>query len=110
MGTQNINRSLSSLVDVFSAKMERRSHVPFRESKLTHLMEPCLSGQGKTLMIVNVAPEVSNAHESLCALRFASRVSQCNTGGKPKQAKLTAGAASSGSSEARKTGPPVGRQ
>merc|ERR1740138_1290476 len=34
----NINRSLSSLADVFAAKSERRSHVPFRNSKLTHLM------------------------------------------------------------------------
>merc|ERR1719160_1907953 len=83
--TQNINRSLSSLADVFLAKAENRSHVPFRNSKLTHLMEPCLSGQGKTMMLVNVGPEQSNAHETLCSLRFASQVSQCDTGGKPKR-------------------------
>merc|ERR1719281_1099991 len=77
--TQNINRSLSSLVDVFVAKSERRSHVPFRNSKLTHLMEPCLSGQGKTLMLVNVCSDDSNAPETLCSLRFASQVNQCNT-------------------------------
>merc|ERR1712125_66268 len=52
--TQNINRSLSSLVDVFLARSERRVHVPFRNSKLSHLMEPCLSAHGKTLMLVNV--------------------------------------------------------
>lgn len=84
--TQNINRSLSSLADVFCAKTERRSHVPFRNSKLTHLMEPCLSGQGKTLMLVNVCPDEYNAHETLCSLRFASQVNQCNTGGKAKRA------------------------
>lgn len=83
--TQNINKSLSCLTDVFVAKAENRKHVPFRNSKLTHLMEPCLSGEGKTLMIVNVSPETSNAHESLCSLRFAGRVSHCNTGGKPKR-------------------------
>jgi kinesin family protein C1 len=83
--TQNINRSLSSLADVFAAKAENRSHVPFRNSKLTHLMEPCLSGQGKTMMIVNVRPELDNSHETLCSLRFASQVSQCTTGGKPKR-------------------------
>merc|ERR1719515_414051 len=83
--TQNINRSLSSLADVFLAKAENRSHVPFRNSKLTHLMEPCLSGQGKTMMLVNVGPEHSNAHETLCSLRFAAQVSQCDTGGKPKR-------------------------
>merc|ERR1712084_218227 len=58
--TQNINRSLLSLADVFAAKAEGRSHVPFRNSKLTHLMEPCLSGQGKTLMAVNISPELAN--------------------------------------------------
>merc|ERR1719352_2152946 len=64
--TQNINRSLSSLSDVFLAKAEGRNHVPFRNSRLTHLMEPCLSGQGKTVMLVNVAPEQDNSHETLC--------------------------------------------
>merc|ERR1711957_45499 len=83
--TQNINKSLSCLADVFSAKAENRGHVPFRISKLTHLMEPCLSGPGKTLMFVNVGPEASNSHETLCSLRFAGQVSQCNTGGKPKR-------------------------
>merc|ERR1712113_1383471 len=83
--TQNINRSLSSLADVFSAKAEGRSHIPFRNSKLTHLMEPCLSGHGKTLMAVNVGPEAINSHETLCSLRFASQVSQCTTGGKARR-------------------------
>lgn len=83
--TQNINRSLSSLVDVFLAKSERRSHVPFRNSKLTHLMEPCLSGHGKTLMLVNVCSDDGNAQETLCSLRFASQVNQCNTGGKARR-------------------------
>lgn len=83
--TQNINRSLSSLADVFQAKAEGRPHVPFRNSKLTYLMEPCLSGNGKTLMMVTVDPEEGNAHETLCSLRFATQVSQCDTGGKPKR-------------------------
>merc|ERR1719230_663530 len=91
--TQNINRSLSSLADVFLAKAENRPHVPFRNSKLTHLLEPCLSGHGKTMMMVNVAPEDDHSHETLCSLRFASQVSQCNTGGKPKRTIKTAGTA-----------------
>jgi len=84
--TCNINRSLSGLADVFAAKAQSHKHVPFRNSKLTHLMEPCLSGQGKTLMLVNVRPEVVNAHETLCTLRFAKQAGQCNTGGKPRRA------------------------
>lgn len=83
--TQSINKSLSSLTDVFVAKAEGRPHIPFRNSKLTYLMEPCFSGQGKTLMVVNVRPERSNSHESLCSLRFAKQVNQCNTGGKPRR-------------------------
>eukprot|EP00928_Gymnodinium_smaydae_P097678 TRINITY_DN8907_c1_g3_i1.p1 TRINITY_DN8907_c1_g3~~TRINITY_DN8907_c1_g3_i1.p1 ORF type:complete len:904 (+),score=235.31 TRINITY_DN8907_c1_g3_i1:138-2849(+) len=91
--TQSINKSLSSLADVFVAKAEGRPHIPFRNSKLTYLMEPCLSGQGKTLMVVNVRPEQSNSHETLCSLRFAKQVNQCNTGGKPRRChRLTAAA------------------
>ena len=96
--TQAINKSLSSLADVFAAKAAHNNHVPFRNSKLTHLMEPCLSGHGKTLMMVNVAPEQSNAHESLCSLRFAKQVNQCDTGaagkggGPPKRNVVKTGA------------------
>ena len=95
--TQAINKSLSSLADVFTAKAAGNSHVPFRNSKLTHLMEPCLSGHGKTLMMVNVAPEADNSHETLCSLRFAKQVNQCDTasakgGGAPKKAVSKPGA------------------
>ena len=76
---QNINKSLSAIGDVMAALQEKSKHVPFRNSKLTHLMEPCLSGKGKTLMLVTVSPEESNAHESLCSLRFARQVKQCTT-------------------------------
>ena len=54
--TQNINKSLASLTDVFIAKTNGQAHVPFRNSKLTHLMQPCLSGQGKTLMVRTALP------------------------------------------------------
>merc|ERR1712054_487477 len=107
--TQNINKSLSSLADVFIAKAENRSHVPFRNSKLTYLMEPCLSGQGKTLMMVNVGPEEDHAHETLCSLRFAKQVSQCHTGGKPKRAAKVATAASSSSAPPSRAPTPPSR-
>ena len=104
--TQAINKSLSSLTDVFAAKAAGNSHVPFRNSTLTRLMEPCLSGHGKTLMVVNVAPEQQNAHESLCSLRFAKQVNQCDTGTaqarQPKRhAKPTAQQAAPAAKQAR---------
>jgi len=98
--TRSINKSLASLSHVFNAKAEGFSHVPFRNSKLTHLMEPCLSGHGKTLMLVNVNPQQSEAHETLCSLRFARQVAQCNTGGKPRRSAKQLSAAKSAKPQA----------
>jgi len=94
--TRNINKSLASLAHVFTAKAAGSAHVPFRNSKLTHLMEPCLSGQGKTLMLVNVNPQQGETHETLCSLRFARQVAQCNTGGKPRRTAKQLGATKEG--------------
>lgn len=72
---QNINRSLSALGDVISALGSRSkgSHIPFRNSKLTFLLQDSLTGGGKLLMFVNVSPAAYNAGETLCSLNFASR-------------------------------------
>ena len=78
--TQAINKSLSSLADVFSALHKSQKHVPFRNSKLTHLLQPSLSGQGKALMLVNLSSDASDAGESLCSLRFAKQVNQTELG------------------------------
>jgi len=83
--TQSINKSLSSLSNVFVAKASGSTHIPFRNSKLTYLLKPCLSGKGKTLMIVNVRPESSNSLETLSTLRFARRAKGCHMGGTPER-------------------------
>lgn len=51
---QYINRSLSALGDVIYALRSRQGHVPFRNSKLTYLLQDSLSGDSKTLMMVQV--------------------------------------------------------
>jgi len=78
--TMAINKSLSCLSDVFLAINKKSNHIPFRNSKLTYLLQPSLSGDGKSLMLVNLSPTESSTHESLCSLRFASQVNKCELG------------------------------
>jgi len=70
---QQINLSLTILGQVISALAQNRKHVPFRDSKLTHVLKDSLGGNCKTTLIVNCSKHMFNREETINALRFGSR-------------------------------------
>jgi kinesin family protein C2/C3 len=80
----NINQSLTALGKVLYSLAAKQAHVPYRDSKLTHLLKDSLSGDAKTLMIVQVSPTVDDYNETTSSLSFGSRVS-CVEKGKAKK-------------------------
>ncbi|KAK3005763.1 hypothetical protein RJ639_017575 [Escallonia herrerae] len=77
---QHINKSLSALGDVIFALAQKSSHVPFRNSKLTQVLQSSLGGQAKTLMFVQLNPDVESYSETISTLKFAERVSGVELG------------------------------
>ncbi|MBA0591144.1 hypothetical protein Gorai_019829 [Gossypium raimondii] len=77
---QYINKSLSALGDVIAALASKGSHVPYRNSKLTQLLQDSLGGQAKTLMFVHIAPEYEASGETISTLKFAERVATVELG------------------------------
>ncbi|XP_057787421.1 kinesin-like protein KIN-12D [Salvia miltiorrhiza] len=73
----NINKSLSTLGHVIMVLVDvahgRPRHVPYRDSRLTFLLQDSLGGNSKTMIIANVSPSICSAAETLNTLKFAQR-------------------------------------
>uniref|UniRef100_A0A0E0MP56 Kinesin motor domain-containing protein n=1 Tax=Oryza punctata TaxID=4537 RepID=A0A0E0MP56_ORYPU len=73
----NINKSLSTLGLVIMSLVDqahgKQRHVPYRDSRLTFLLQDSLGGNSKTMIIANVSPSVCSASETLSTLKFAQR-------------------------------------
>eukprot|EP00047_Mylnosiga_fluctuans_P018442 m.71067 g.71067 ORF g.71067 m.71067 type:complete len:1220 (-) comp7618_c0_seq1:135-3794(-) len=69
-----INLSLSALGNVISALVDGKAkHIPYRDSKLTRLLQDSLGGNTKTLMVACLSPADNNYDETLSTLRYANR-------------------------------------
>ncbi|XP_041360213.1 kinesin-like protein KIF3A isoform X2 [Gigantopelta aegis] len=88
-----INLSLSTLGNVISALVDgKSSHIPYRNSKLTRLLQDSLGGNSKTVMVANIGPADYNYDESISTLRYANRAKNIKNKAKinedPKDALL----------------------
>ncbi|KAK2957689.1 putative Kinesin heavy chain [Blattamonas nauphoetae] len=70
---KKINQSLSALGNCIHALTEGKGHIPFRDSKLTRVLQESLEGNTKTTMIVACSPHPFNCEETVSTLRFAQR-------------------------------------
>lgn len=89
----NINQSLTTLSNVISALVDGKgAHIPYRDSKLTRLLQDSLGGNTKTIMIANLGPADFNYDETLTTLRYANRAKSIKNNPKinedPKDAML----------------------
>ena len=90
--TQAINKSLSALGSVLNALARKDAHVPYRDSKLTYLLQDSLGGNSKTLMMVACGPAKDNTPETINTLTFAQRAKAVELG-KAKVRPVKIGAA-----------------
>ena len=80
--TCSINQSLLTLGRVINSLADHRSHIPFRESKLTRLLQDSLGGNTKTVLIATISPAKVNVEETLSTLEYATKAKDIKN--KPK--------------------------
>eukprot|EP00062_Callorhinchus_milii_P010283 gi/632954981/ref/XP_007893246.1/ PREDICTED: kinesin-like protein KIFC2 [Callorhinchus milii] len=86
---QNINKSLLALADVIQALRAKQNHVPFRNSKLTYLLQDSLGKGNKTVMVVQISSLEENVGETMCSLKFAQRVCKVELGPAARRVEAT---------------------
>lgn len=69
----HVMKSLSALGDVLASLTSKKETVPYENSMLTKALADSLGGSSKTLLIVNICPDVSNLSETLSSLNFSAR-------------------------------------
>ncbi|XP_026720550.1 kinesin-like protein KIF18B isoform X2 [Athene cunicularia] len=87
----NINRSLLALINVINALAEaksRKSHIPYRDSKLTRLLKDSIGGHCRTIMIAAVSPSVLAYEDTYNTLKYASRAKEIKVSVADLRAKL----------------------
>lgn len=77
---QYINKSLSALGLVMEALDRKASHIPYRNSKLTYLLQDALSGNSKTMMLLTINPTLSSFDETTSSLQFGVRARRIHLG------------------------------
>lgn len=71
---KKINKSLSALGNVINSLTDSRaSHIPYRDSKLTRILQESLGGNSRTTLIINCSPSTYNVEETISTLRFGVR-------------------------------------
>ena len=70
---QNINKSIMTLGMVINALTKGSKHVPYRDRKLTRVLQESLGGNSLTYLIINCSPNMLNQAETLSTLRFGQR-------------------------------------
>jgi len=76
---KTINKSLSALGNVVNALTSGKEHIPYRDSKLTRLLQDSIGGNSRTCMLITVSPHTAQATETLSTLRFGQRAAHvCN--------------------------------
>ena len=80
--SKQINRSLSALGNVISALTDAktRQHIPYRDSKLTRMLEDSLGGNCKTTMMAMISPALEAMLETISTLKFANRAKNIRNG------------------------------